>query len=192
MLDLLWNLVDGLSLASGVGVLCYPVLEGCIFAVCFLGVLCFQHYLSGDEWNDAAKKGAVLGLLAALPFSLVSLIFGAIGLLVRSTMDHDYTTNFGRLGMNYRELEKVIKFEAIRTGRVYGSWRDIKMETAINALEQAGRLSGQEARELHSLRVARNDAFHNENPTNLYHWMVFSEQLLQKYRERYSSVTAYS
>jgi len=187
-LDLFWNLLDGMSIFSGIGIICYPVVMAGIFTACFLTVTLIQHYGSGDEWKPAMNKGIVFGVIAALPFSLVSLIAGAFGLIVKGNRGSDYTFSFGKFGINYRELEKTIKHAAISTGLSNGNWREITMETAINTLERAGKLSGREAQELHELRGARNVAHHEETPNNLMLWVDQSERLLQKYRDRFGTV----
>jgi hypothetical protein len=187
-LDLVWNLADGASIFSGFGVLCYPVVMTGIFGLCFLSVACIQHFIAGDEWKPALNKGLIFGIIAALPFSVVSLVAGGISLLVKGSRGTEFDAAFGRFGLNYRELEKTIKQAALACGGVNGGWRELTMETAINTLERAGRLSRFEARELHELRIARNEAHHAETPANLSAWVDQSAQLLQKYRERFGAV----
>lgn len=187
-LDFSWNLFDGLSFISVVGIICYPLVMGVIFTVCFITVTLIQHFISGDEWKTAMNKGVVFGVLAALPFSIISLIAGALGLTVRNSRSQEYTQAFGELTLNYRELEKTIKHAAINADKRISSWREMPMETAINTLEQAGKISAQEARELHELRMARNTAYHEETPANLSLWMDQSARLLQKYRQRFGAV----
>ncbi len=187
-LDLLWNLVDGASIFTGVGIICYPFVMMSIFAICFITVAFVQHYISFDKWKMALKKATIFGLIAALPFSIVSFLAGGIGLLVRESMGQDYTYIFGKLGLNYRELEKIIKQKAVATRISYGNWRDISMDTAINTFEQEGKISRQEAHELHQLRLARNQAHHEETPADLFGWVEFSEGLLQKYQNRFGTV----
>jgi hypothetical protein len=186
-LDLVWNLADGASIFTGLGVLCYPVVMAGIFTLCLLSVAGIQHFASGDEWKPALNKGLVFGIIAALPFSVVSLVAGAFGLLAKGSRGGNYDAAFGRFGLNYRELEKTIKQAALACGGVNGSWHELTMETAINTLERAGRLSRFEARELHELRIARNEAHHAETPANLSAWVDQSAQLLQKYRERFGA-----
>lgn len=187
-LDLSWNLLDGVSIFSVVGILCYPLFMGIIFTVCFIAVTLIQHFHSGDEWKPAMNKGVVFGVLAALPFSIITLIAGALGLIERGSRSQESTQAYGELTINYRELEKTIKHAAIREGKRNSSWREIPMETAINTLEQARKISAQEARELHELRMARNTAYHEETPANLSLWVDQSARLLQKYRQRFGAV----
>jgi hypothetical protein len=187
-LDLSWNLLDGVSIFSVVGIICYPIVMGIIFTVCFITVTLIQHFLSGDEWRSAMKKGAIFGVLAALPFSIITFIAGALGLIEKGSRSQESTQAYGELALNYRELEKTIKHAAIRAGKRNGSWREIPMETAINTLEQAGKFSAQEARELHELRIARNTAYHDETPANLSLWVDQSARLLQKYQQRFGAV----
>jgi hypothetical protein len=184
-LDLFWNLLESLSLFSGIGVLCYPVVMIAIFTLCFATVSFIQHFLSGDEWQPAMAKGTVFGLIAATPFSVISLIAGMIGLIVRQAAGRDYTFYFGKFGLNYRELEKTIKRAAVRTGRLNGNWGEVTMETAINTLEQAQKISPQEAQELHDLRIARNQAHHEKTPADLMRWVNLSEQILHKFQHRF-------
>lgn len=186
-LDLLWNFLDGLSIFSGIGILCYPVVMVIIFGACFVPVLLIQHFANGDEWNTALKKGAIFGLIAAMPFSVVTLIAGAVGLGVKQSRGRDYEAAFGRFSINYRELEKTVKRAACSNGVYHGGWREITMETAINTLERSGKVTASEAHELHKIRIARNYAHHEENPANLAGWVGESARLLEKYQRRFSA-----
>jgi hypothetical protein len=183
--DLFWNWFDGLSIFTGLGILCYPFVMAGIFSLCFVAVAFIQHYGSGDEWTPAMKKAAIFGLFAAVPFSVVTLIAGALGLTVKQIRGDDYDAAFGRFSINYRELEKTIKRAASPNGRYNGSWREISMETAIHTLQQTGQISPGEARELHEIRNARNQAYHEETPENLLAWVNESARLLEKYREKF-------
>ncbi len=184
-LDLVWNLFDGTSIFSGLGILCYPVVMGAIFLVCLGTVALIQHYGSGDEWKAALNKGLIFGAIAALPFSVFTLVAGGIGLIVKSTRGGEYEAAFGRFSLNYRDIEKTIKREAVGSGMLSGNWREIRMEEAIDTLERTGKLSRTEANELHQLRIARNNAYHEETPSNLQSWVEHSGRLLQRYRERF-------
>jgi hypothetical protein len=183
-LDLLWNVFD----LSGGGIICYPVFMVGIFGLCFTAVMLIQHMVSGDEWKPAITKGAIFGAVAAFPFSIVTLIFGGGGLIARGSRSKEYTYTFGRFSLNYRELEKIIKYAAVRCGKLNSGWREMTMENAIATLQGTGRLTGREAQELHEIRTARNAAYHEETPANLAGWADEAERLLGKYRDRFGRV----
>jgi hypothetical protein len=190
VLDLLWNLVDGTSIFSVAGILCYPAVIMIIFSICFPTVALIQHYHSGQEWKPAIRMAAIFSTIAAVPFSVVSLIVGAISAIVSETTDRNLSENFGRLGLYYRELEKTIKISAVVAGMPNGNWREITMESAINILENAGKITTSEAYELHELRKIRNYAHHERTPANLAGWVLLASQLLQKYRNRFGAAWA--
>jgi len=147
--DFLWNGID----ATGVGLCLAPV----IFLLCFTAVTLIQRQISQDEMNTALTKGLILGVIAALPFSVITttagVIFGALQL--RYGTDQDVVL-LGELTKAWKNLERVLKSPFSPSDQ-----RAMKLDETIDALYERNLISAAEQSELHALRMARNKIVHN-------------------------------
>lgn len=149
--DLIWSLFEGGSTASVVGIILLPFLAGTIFFASFGAVALIQRFSSGDEWGSAISKGLVLGILAAVPFSVVG-VAGAAGLgLMRLVYGVDEEVILlGKLTRSWREIEGILR--KIAPPDVRGS----SLDDVINHLYSQRFLSNTLKDQLHELRRQRN------------------------------------
>jgi hypothetical protein len=149
-LDLAWNLFDAMPLLN---LLLMPV----IFLFCATAVTLIQRNLSYDEWGTALLKGAALGFVAALPFSVLTSVAGAIfGVLkLQYGTDQDVIL-LGELTKAWGRLEKVLK-SPFQPAQIYGK----TLDQIIDLLYEQGSISAAEKSDLHQLRMARNKIVHN-------------------------------
>lgn len=147
--DFLWNIPD----LFGVGLCLAPV----IFLLCFGTVTLIQRHISQDDLNTAMTKGLLLGVLAALPFSVItttaSILFGVLQL--RYGADQDVML-LGELTKAWKNLEHVLKSPFSPAEQ-----RAMNLDETIDALFERGLISAAEQSELHMLRMARNKIVHN-------------------------------
>ena len=150
-LDLVWSLFEGGSTASFVGILLLPFLSGTIFIASFGAVTLIQRFGSGDEWSSALTKGLALGILAAVPFSVVGMI-GAAGLgLMRLAYGVDEEVILlGKLTRSWREIESTLRNLAPT------DVRSSSLDDVINYLYSQRLLSRTLKDQLHELRKQRN------------------------------------
>lgn len=73
VLDWLWLTFELPATLSGVGL----VLTGIGLGVlCSIIVTLIQHFVADDEWGAAAAKGMVMGVVAGVPYPVVSTVIG--------------------------------------------------------------------------------------------------------------------
>jgi len=149
--DLIWSLFEGGVTASFVGIILLPFLIGTIFIASFGAVTLIQRLGSGDEWSAALSKGLALGVLAAVPFSAVGVIGGAVLGIMRLTYGADEETILlGKLTRSWREVEGTLR----RLAPTYAHGRSL--EDVINHLYSQRLLSSALKEQLHDLRRQRN------------------------------------
>lgn len=157
-LDLLWNFPDSTFIL-------YWLLAPFIFVFCAASITLIQRNLSYDEWGPAITKGLVLGFIAALPFSVITTVAGAIfgAMQLQYGNDQDVLL-LGQLTKAWGELEKVLKspFQPAQL-------RGLNIEQVIDMLCDHDLVSPYEKNELHRLRMARNKIVHDgqENPPSI-------------------------
>lgn len=107
LLDLVWNLFELGSLLPGVGLCIEVILIGLIFAICFPAVYVIQYKIAGDDRMTAQAKGLIFGILAALPFSVVGLVFAGVTVLLKAFFGYDrYATLAGKVILAWAQFEK--------------------------------------------------------------------------------------
>jgi len=77
-IDLIWGMVEiaaTLSIAALLALL--PLILTC-GAVCFIAVTLVQHYVAHDNWRESIAKGFVMGIIAAVPYSVAGTSVGVI------------------------------------------------------------------------------------------------------------------
>jgi hypothetical protein len=160
--DLLWSFFEGGSAATVIGVFLLPVLIVAVFISSFGAVTLIQRLGSGDEWTTAAAKGVALGVLAAVPFSAVSMI-GAAGLgFMRLTYGIDEEVILlGKLTRSWREIEQSLRSLAPK------DVRGRSLDELINYLYSQRLLSSELKDQLHHLRKQRNRNMHDMTSNEL-------------------------
>ena len=150
--DILWSLFEGGSTLSIVGIILLPLFMGTVFIASFGAVTLIQKLGFGDEWGPALAKGLTLGILAALPFSVIgTAIWGAMRLTYG--VDQEVIL-LGKLTRSWREIESILRPMAPEL-------RSQSVETVIDTLYARGRLSQSLKDQLHELRRQRNVNIHN-------------------------------
>ena len=149
--DLIWSAFEGGATASIVGIILLPILIGTIFIASFGAVTLIQRFGSDDEWGLALSKGIVLGVLAAIPFSVI----GTVGALGYGAMRLMYGVDeevilLGKLTRSWREVEKILRRLAPP------EIRNDSIEVVINHLYNQRLLSNTLKDQLHTLRKQRN------------------------------------
>jgi len=184
-LDVLWSTLESRALAAPGGLQIYPYFLLLIFTSVFGTVSLLQHFLGSDSWKPALVKGAALGLIAAFPFSVVSLIAITVYLAFDLLIGRDKDRLIARLNENYRQMEGVLTQAAVKSGLPSTDGMDPSMGEAIHYLEQSGDLSAGEAVEINRLRTARNYAHRNATSRDLADLVYSSQRLVRRYRERF-------
>ena len=149
--DLLWSFFEGGSTVSIVGIIFLPILVGTVFIASFGTVTLIQRLGSGDEWGAALSKGLALGILAAVPFSVIGLIgaagWGAMRLMYG--VDQEVIL-LGKLTRSWREIEATLRNLAPR------DIRNNSLDILIDSLYSQRLLSRTLKDQLHELRKQRN------------------------------------
>jgi hypothetical protein len=161
-LDLLWSVIEGGLAATGIGLLLYPLLMLFVFIICFPLVTSIQKFSFYDDWPAALAKGFAFGVVAALPFSFISLFVAAAwGLLHLLYGADEEVILLGKLTRGWREIELALQ----RLGPP--EIRHWSTEDIINYLYSKGVLSPAHTERLHELRKLRNAAVHEVNSVEL-------------------------
>lgn len=161
-LDLVWGLFEGVVGLSLVGLVVALVLMPLIFSACSMGVTLVQRYQVGDGWGAALGKGILLGIMAAVPLPIFSIVAAVVASLVRGRADLDgETIHLGRLTKSWRRLEQVL-----RSGLPY-EMSNGGIDQVIDRLCERGTITGAERDELHALRRQRNSAVHYASTVGL-------------------------
>ena len=151
LLDLLWAIPETFLTATLFGVALEPFSIVLIFLICGGAVALIQHHLAGDEWPEALSKGAVLGLLAAVPFSIVTSTLGALWGFLR--LIYGVTPEIillGKLSKSWREMEKTVR------NLVPADYRRHTFDEIINYLLAEGVFTAELGGQLHQIRRERN------------------------------------
>jgi hypothetical protein len=176
-LDLLWNIPELVAVGSGIGILGMPILSLIILIICALLVGLIQHYISCDAWIPSILKGIVFGIIAALPFSVISMIGSGIWKTFELIFGQTELKNIGKLVVDWRRIEKTIK--KVAYDAKFFDWLDMKRaenpktylknnsESWIVFLYETGIISFEEKKITDLLRMSRNTTFHDETPANL-------------------------
>jgi len=153
--DILWSLFEGGSTLSIVGIILLPLFMGTVFIASFFAVTLIQKLAFGDEWGPALSKGLALGILAALPFSVMGVVGGAIWGAMRLTYGVDEEVILlGKLTRSWREIESTLR-------RLAPELRNQSFEIVIETLYDRRLLSRILRDQLHELRRQRNVNIHN-------------------------------
>lgn len=159
--DILWSLFEGGSTLSIVGIILLPLFMGTVFIASFGAVTLIQKFSFGDEWGPAFSKGLALGILAALPFSVIGVVGGAIWGAMRLTYGVDEEVILlGKLTRSWREIESTLR-------RLAPEMRNQSFETVIDTLYDRRLLSRTLRDQLHELRRQRNVNIHNVSSAEL-------------------------
>lgn len=153
--DLLWSLFEGGSTLSLVGIILLPFFMATVFVSSFGAVTLFQKFGSGDEWGPALSKALAIGVLAALPFSVIGMASG-LGLLIahqKYRVDREVIL-LGNLTRSWREIESLLR-------RLAPEMRGYGLDRVIETLYERGRLSRSLKDQLHALRQRRNVNVHD-------------------------------
>ena len=77
-LDWMWAPAEDVAVLSVIGEpVAIAMMIGCA-AGAFVAVSLVQRYLDHDEWGPALAKGAVMGIIAGVPFSVTSTAVGVV------------------------------------------------------------------------------------------------------------------
>jgi len=160
--DLLWSLFEGVSTLSLVGIILLPILMGTVFIASFGAVTLIQRLGSGDDWGAAASKGLALGVLAAVPFSVIGVVGAAIWGAMRLTYGVDQEVILlGKLTRSWREIERILRRLAPESPRTES------LDDLINSLYIRRLLSRELKDQLHELRRQRNTNMHEVSTDEL-------------------------
>jgi len=184
VLDLIWNIPDLVAFCSIYGIPTIPYISAVIFVLCFIIVTLIQRFLSEDEWGKAVLKGLVMGILAAVPFSIVTFVARSIYKGLELVVGKDEKRLFGALGIIWREFENLVIPKAISLGYRPKNGEEDDMERAITYLVKKGVVQSPDNSELNLIRKGYNKTKHVATPSNINELIQQSEKLLDKYRGR--------
>jgi hypothetical protein len=160
--DLLWSLFEGGSTLSLVGIIFLPILMGTVFIASFGAVTLIQRLGAGDDWGAACSKGLILGILAAVPFSVIGVVGAAIWGALRLTYGVDQEVILlGKLTRSWREIESRLRRLAPQVPRTES------LEKVIDSLYDRRLLSRTLKDQLHELRRQRNINMHEVSTDEL-------------------------
>jgi len=159
-----------------------PYLSFVIFLLCFVLVTLVQKIVSQDDWGEAAVKGAVMAVIAAVPFSVLTFIGRSIYKSIELVVGMDEERLFGKLGIKWREFEKLAKAKAISLN--YRPRKNSQMGPVIAYLVKHGVIEVADAVKWDNLRKGRGFTTHEETPETINHLIAQSEQLMEKYKDR--------
>jgi hypothetical protein len=155
-LDLFWNLFD-------VTILLAIFLAPVIFVVCLTLVTLVQHYVAHEDWGEALAKGLILGFIAAIPFSVTSMLaavfYGFLDLNYRSDLE---VILLGRITKSWKQLENILRKPFISTPDY-----DVEIFKVINFWFDRNLISQVEKNNLHRIRELRNRTVHASNEPKL-------------------------
>ena len=160
--DLLWSVFETGLTASILGIILLPLLSAVIFVVCFSAVTLVQRFGSYDEWPAALSKGLVLGVVAAIPFSVIGLLGAAVLGLMRLAYGVDADVILlGKLTHSWREIEVMLRKLAP------ADHKNRSIEEVIDYLYTQRVLSRALKDHLHELRQQRNINTHQISTQDL-------------------------
>lgn len=160
--DLLWSVFEGGLTASWIGIIFLPFLIVPIFIASFGAVTLIQMFGSGDRGSEAMAKGLALGVLAAVPFSIIGVVAAAgLGLMRLVYGVDEETVLLGKLTRSWREIEVTLRRLAPPEFRGRG------LDEVINHLYNQGVLPVSLKDRLHELRKQRNINMHQISTSEL-------------------------
>jgi hypothetical protein len=161
-LDLLWSALEGALTVSVIGILLVPILIAIIFMICFGAVTSIQLSAAHDDWPAALAKGFALGVVAAIPFSVVGLIIGIVwGLLYAIYGVDEEVVLLGKLTRGWRDVEMALR--RLAPPEV----RNRNIDEVIDYLYDNRILSNELKNQLHELRRLRNINMHEMSTSEL-------------------------
>jgi hypothetical protein len=177
-LDVIWGFAEASSTLTAAGVLLLPVSLGLLLCMVLGSVALVQHYQAGDDWQPALLKGLGIGVIAAVPTALSSVLLGAIYAGFDYQIGRKYTYPFAQIGGAYRELQRIVN-------RAVPNGSRATLESSIRRLQAAGKLSPGEAVELERLCSGWNQAHQAEQADNLTPLVHLAQELSLRYRNRF-------
>lgn len=178
VLDLIWNIPDVTAICSIWGITSVPFLSLIVFTICFVVVTLVQRFVSEDEWEKAAAKGLALGVLAAVPFSILTFV----GRSIYKSIQHLFeATQVGSVIIPWREFEKRAITKAMALGMKVPANSNFEMAKVIPFLVTNGVIAAADAPALTTIRQGRNDTVHTGTPEMVRQLIAHEEKLLQKY-----------
>ena len=161
-LDLLWSVFETGSAASLVGILIMPFLMGVVFCLCFGAVTLIQRYSAYDDWPAALSKGLALGIVAAIPFSIVGLgVAAGWGLMHLLYGVDQEVILLGKLARSWRKIELTLRQMAAPELKNRG------LDEVIDHLHARKIISAGQRDHLHELRKQRNFTMHQVSAQEL-------------------------
>lgn len=161
-LDMLWSVFEIGITGSFVGIICLPFTMAGVFLVCFTAVTALQRYAAHDEWPSALTKGLALGVVAALPFSVIgfglAIVWGVLHLLFGADEE---VLLLGKLTRGWRDIEVTLRSLAPP------DIRNENFEEVINHLYNTRMIPGVMKDRLHELRRLRNIQVHEMSTAEL-------------------------